>query len=111
LPLARLPAAELPLLPGLHLRRRTWRLLRLPALLDLSGLAPLRRLAELASLPGYGPLLLGSGGCLRLTGLLELTWAAKPLGRLAELAPLSRPDSLLLVIGGWLRLAGLLRLT
>jgi hypothetical protein len=110
LPLARLPAAELPLLPRLHLWRRTWRLLRLPALLDLSGLASLRGLAELASLPGYGPLL-GSGGCLRLTGLLGLTWATSPLGRLAELAPLSRPDSLLLIIGGWLRLAGLLRLT
>jgi hypothetical protein len=80
-------------------------------LLDLPGLASLRRLAELASLPGYGPLLLGSGGCLRLTSLLGLTWAARPLRRLAELAALSRPQPLLRGTGGLLRLAGLLRLT
>jgi hypothetical protein len=80
-------------------------------LLDLARLAALRRPAELAARLRHDPLLLGSGGHLRLAGLLRLTSAtASLLGRLPELTARSRPDPLLLGAGRRL-LAGLLRLT
>jgi hypothetical protein len=48
--------------------------LRLTSLLGLTWAArPLRRLAELAALSRPQPLLRGTGGLLRLAGLLRLT--------------------------------------